>query len=776
MSDYYNKIIGYIIERLKDRSFQFDPLKEFLVEEYIEGDNPNPTQLQIIIEFRSPDYDVIELNYQENAIKYQEKEVVTEKLMDHVKAAIENKYTNLRRTISKSLMYKFKVKMVREESGTNTTKNDYQIDVIDIIFETKRMTIRDVISFVNLFQFEEMGFCEAITVIIKKREDASFEFEELAVIPLKKIHLKEAFEYLSMEDKEHLHELYCLPHYQKIWFQYLIPEGFDTNAEVTLDVFQEGAPPQKRRSVQLGSGGNRNFHEAIRPALPEKKFQEIIRSNDISGVYMSTRSTRNDVLYVLVDIDMSDILRKTFSEQMIWDLTLEITEGIIRTAKSLGLGNPSIMYSGSRGDHIIYRVEKDALDDIEGEINLPIFHYYNLPGQSSLKKKRGSCYHDKFKFFKNLMQAICLHTIYLGDIDISYKVRRKLKISHPRQLFKLSVFSATQIGILLDTSSSNKGVVRIFSAHPSTKRISIPLIDPETLKIYDKYRDFEIVKEESKISSVLEKIKDNHIEDFLYLPAKITKIQLTRLFRPDCLVGTFFVLLRFGPRYVLNRSKMSFCFWHNYFTKKAFYEYSYHMIHLHDSRISSDTLGLRDQLNSLSTKLEIKNKNRFMTIIKDHLIYGKTSLPVLRERLDSLYHIEFYFSLKNPSFLKQNVEDLSLLFSDKFGFQNFLSQAVQILSPLLETLLALILNKNRDKLGKRQLAVLMDFSKKFDNVIELVKYYRDNPNAKVIDLANRSHRKEVKFLKLIHSICLFYFEVVDFLTKFFKLDDKGEGN
>ena len=773
MSDHYLKIIGYTIEKLKNKSFQFDPIKEFFVEHYIEGDNLLPPQLHITFEFRSPDYDVIELNYQENVIKSHEKEVVTQKLMDHVKNAIENKYTNLQRTISKSLMYKFKVQMNRRENIQVQTNLEYRIDTIDIIFDTKRISARDVISFIMLFQFEEMGFCDRVSVHIKEGNKESREIRELTSLSLVKTQLEEVFDHLSMEDKEQLHELYCHPLYQKIWFQYLLPEGFEAAAEVTFDMFQEGAPPQKRRTVQLGSGGQRKFHEAIRSGLSEKKFQEIITLNDIAGLYVSTRSTKGDVLYAIVDIDLSDIVRKTFPLQAIWDITVSITEGIIKTASQLGLDKPTVNFSGSRGTHIVYRVEKDALDDIEGEIDLPIFHYYQLPGLSTLKKNSKSCYHDKFKFFKTLMQSLCLHTIYFGDVDISYKVRRKLRISHLRDLFKLSVFSPSQIGILLDTSSTNKGVFRIFSAHPSSKLISIPLINPDTLKIYDKYRDFEAVREQSKIETVLERVIEGDIEDFLLLPTKITRLQLTRILRPDRLLGTFFVLLRFGPRFVLNRSPMSFTFWHNYFTTKAFYEYAYHMIFLHDCRISEDTVGLKELLHTLSKKIGIKNQNRFMSIIKEHLFHKKTSLPVLEERLQSLYQIEFYFSLKSPVFLKQNVEDLSLLFSDKFGFQNFLNQTVQILSPLLESLLALMLNKNRQNLSQRQITILMDFSDKFDSIIELVKYYRDHPNAKIIDLTDRNHKKEMKSLKLIHSICIFYYEIVNFLNKFYKLNERA---
>ncbi len=145
-------------------------------------------------------------------------------------------------------------------------------------------------------------------------------------------------------------------------------------------------------------------------------------------------------------------------------------------------------------------------------------------GSSTLKKDDKSTLRDKFKFSKSLLQSLLLYTIYKGKIEIPLSIKKKLRIYHPYQLFKISVFDERNLmSILLDTSSMGRGVFRIFSPHPSTKRVSIPIYDMEAKKFPDPYLDYETVVEESKMENVIDKFNNHDTKLFLQKPNSITR-------------------------------------------------------------------------------------------------------------------------------------------------------------------------------------------------------------------------------------------------------------
>jgi hypothetical protein len=180
----------------------------------------------------------------------------------------------------------------------------------------------------------------------------------------------------------------------------MFPDNFLGNAEITLDVAKPDKAPQKRRTVTVRDT-KMKFHQIISKDTPYESYKEVIQENDIIGIYCSVRSTNNDLLYLLIDIDISTLLSNMFSPQIIWELTLNIAKEINTVAQNLGLPPFKMIYSGSRGIHLLYAMDYDAISDIENHVNLPeLSDNTLLPGLTSLKKEAISSLKDKFKFGK----------------------------------------------------------------------------------------------------------------------------------------------------------------------------------------------------------------------------------------------------------------------------------------------------------------------------------------------------------------------------------------
>ena len=768
MSDFFSKKILYILEDLHIKSFniyeKIDELKELLSDNnFVLWNAIN--RIGVSMKIISPDFDMIQDFVDLGKIKRHEYLAVYKQVSEIFKNAITTLTNNLEFTKNYYSTFKDTILVKRtEEFIPHKNRTFKRKDNLILEFKAQFLALNDVISIVRLLGFNPLCYAAEVELKVNIRYKTTNTYITILDEKIDKIPIKEFRSFLSLDDKETVLELLGHPSYFEVIKMYMFPNSSVSKAEATLDLLQESQPCKKRRKVSV-NGSRLNFHEILTERTPHQKFEEIIAVNDIGGIYCSVKSVNDDILYWLIDIDVSPMIYNLFPAQIVWDLTINIAKAIIKTANKFNLPPFKISYSGSKGLHLVYSVCSEAMDDSENLVNIPELAYQQLPGYSTMKKDDKSTLRDKFKFSKSLLQGLLLYTIYRGKIEIPLSIKKKLRIYHPYQLFKISVFDERNLmSILLDTSSMGRGVFRIFSPHPSTKRVSIPIYDMETKQFHDPYLEYDTLIEESKMENVIKKFDNHDTKLFLQKPNGITREHIRSLLLPHTLFPTFATLLRFGNVESIQRSPQSFEFWHRFFELRSFYDYIKHLAFTYEKN-NTQISGFLDYIGHLATRLDIYNKDRILTLLRLYFVSKKITFPLLKEKLETLYSIEFFFRLKSNVFIQTNVNDLILLFQNETEFGYFLNQAKNLFSIVLDTVLHQIFEKKSVKnLSKEQVDLFEKLSKNISNLTELTRHHLRELNSKP-----KSIQKEERLIKTIHFVSKLYFTSITFLRDFFPL-------
>ena len=768
MSDFFSKKILYILEDLQVKSFnvyeKIDELKSILQDNNFSLWNAI-NRIAISMKIISPDFDIIQDFVDLGKIKSHEYLAVYKQISEIFKNAITTLTNNLEFTKNYYSSFKDTILVKRtEEFIPHKNRTFKRKDNLILEFKAQFLALNDVISIVRLLGFNPLCYAAEVELKVNIRYKTTNTYITILDEKIDKIPIKEFRSFLSLDDKETVLELLGHPSYFEVIKMYMFPNSSVSKAEATLDLLQESQPCKKRRKVSV-NGSRLNFHEILTERTPHQKFEEIIAVNDIGGIYCSVKSVNDDILYWLIDIDVSPTIHNLFPAQIVWDLTINIAKAIIKTANKFNLPPFKISYSGSKGLHLVYSVSFEAMDDSENLVNIPELAYQQLPGYSTMKKDDKSTLRDKFKFSKSLLQGLLLYTIYRGKIEIPLIINKKLRIYHPYQLFKISVFDERNLmSILLDTSSMGRGVFRIFSPHPSTKRVSIPIYDMEKKQFSDPYLEYDSLIEESKMENVIEKFDNHDTKLFLQKPNSITREHIRSLLLPHTLFPTFATLLRFGNVESIQRSPQSFEFWHRFFELRSFYTYIKHLAFTYEKN-NTQISGFLDYIGHLATRLDIYNKERILTLLRLYFVRKKITFPLLKEKLETLYSIEFFFRLKSNVFIQTNVNDLILLFKDETEFGYFLNQAKNLFSIVLDTILHQIFEKKAlKKLSKKQVELFEKLSRNISNLTELTRHH-----LRELNLKSKSVQKEERLIKTIHFVSKLYFTSITFLRDFFPL-------
>lgn len=215
-------------------------------------------------------------------------------------------------------------------------------------------------------------------------------------------------------------------------------------------------------------------------------------------------------------------------------------------------------------------------------------------------------------------------------------------------LFKISPFSDHVIGILLDTSTLNGSVHRVFSFHFASRRICIPITNPKTKDIYTKYENYETVLEETKSSFVLENLRKGNKEQYFQKPTIISMAQIRRILSPDAgLLPVIAMIVRFSERFVTERSFLSYKFWIEFFALTTCYDYISNKL-LRINIQECDTAETFGEISKIVDNCSIELKLLVKEAIKNFL-QGKVSYLVLKTKLDALKDFEFFFRLKSDA-------------------------------------------------------------------------------------------------------------------------------
>ena len=757
MSLYYTSKIEYLLEDIADSTFDFkegiDRFQQIVGKELY----TRIQKIKVQLEIKSPDFDRIHTLYEEGVIKSHETEATIDKIKDMIKHAVSNLMYKLHFTIDKYLAFRDTVKIQRLEY---LVKNSYahdsnRMDVVSMEFNLRVLEVKDIIAFIKLWALTEFTFAQQITFRVFTQHKGTEDYEELLDYELMRKPYEDLSDFLYIEDKEYLKH----PQYFEILKTYMFPSQFRGNAEITLDVAKPEKAPAKRRTVAL-EDTKMKFHQLLSENTPHDKYKAIIEENDIAGMYLSVRSTNNELLYLLVDIDIPSLLSSMFSRQMIWEFTVHIAEEINRIVKQLGLPSFKLIFSGSRGIHLVWAMDYDTITDIEHHVNLPeLADTTLLPGITTLKKEKISSLNDKFKFAKSLVQALLLYTVYKGTIKIPPEIRRKLKVIRPHQLFRLAVDTKDLGAVLLDTSSVSKGVFRLFSPHPVSRLVSIPLSEGEENTLCETYRIYKNVVNDAKIEKVLDRFDAKETQLFLQTPHIITRNHIQSLLRPDKLYPCFATLLRFGTTYCMRRTPHSFLFWHRFYELRSVYNYINSKV-LNNTVLDNNDLFI--ELSTLVKELQVQNQDHIRDLLRLHLLQNTISFPVFSNSLSMLYYDEFFFNMKSPVFIQENEQQLIELFKNKWEFSNFLNQTEHMYSIAVHIIIDSISKQNtRDALSSSQKHSLQMLEAETSTLLDITRHSMGELRWDIDTM-----EREEKLIHAIYFVSAMYFTVVRFLKEF----------
>ncbi|TKJ20556.1 MAG: hypothetical protein CEE43_12060 [Promethearchaeota archaeon Loki_b32] len=767
MSSYFPNKLRYIIGAMQLENFDFasvlNEIKALFQDKKSSFYWGKLGKLKVRFEIVTPDFDIIHHFYEKNEIKSHELVAIVEKLQDSVKNAITIMVNTLNYTTNQYIPFKYTVSTTRTEAFEKRRGiNSRRIDTIELIFDTSRLTMKEVFAFVRWVSLDEYSFSKEITIEVSCKHKRNSRYITIININLEKKVISQLGPLLSTDDLEAVSKLLCHKYYFKLLKNHMFPDGFESQAEITLDIAKEEVFPQKRRTVSI-DGSKMKFHQLLTESTPIETYQKIINENKIAGLYCSVKSANDNLLYLLIDIDVPLILYYMFPAQKVWELTLNLIKAISKIASAFGLPSFKISFSGAKGVHLLIGLENpEVITDIEKYVNIPeIQNISPLPGISTLKKEKISTLNDKFKFAKSLLQSLLLYTVYKGDIEIPSEIRYVLKISHPYQLFRLSPDSKNRLAILLDCSSMSRGVFRLCSPHPISKLVSIPISNMTTGEICEKYLEFEKVKKDADIECVIERFENDDMKLFLQKPHTITRKHIQNLLTPDKLLPAFATLLRFGTIYSIMRTPQSFSFWYRFYEQKFFYRYVESLVEHYEN---SDFTNLKSYITDMAIRLDIDNKDRIINLIELYLFKKKISFPLFKYRLSILYYIEFFFSLKSEIFFIDNEENLIELFKDEMTFNNFLSQTQEIFNIATDTLFRHIILDHKTHLSKSQIDYINNFYRRAESLLDLARFYLND-----LQVDTDSSCREEQLIKTIYFVSRLYVISIEFIREFYML-------
>ena len=637
--NFYDDNLQYLMNDLLVYAYDFAVIKES-IKKITENRTSVAYELVLVLIATPPTVEsaLIQRFSEEGKIKSFQKKELCAKIRDVIKGSL-NSY------LESSLNRFSKVKncsAVKIKSDANEFRITIRVQNIP------KIPPKLIYAVINHYNIDVLGYCDQVKVILSVAQTKGSHLEIVLNKKLPKAPISELSKIVTLDDKEKVLDFFRCPEVKNILFTHFFPQGIENDrvrTEITYDTLRENTVAQKRRKVLLPSGEYENLHDAITPYTTHTEFLQIVEINDILGFYPSVRTTKNhNLVTAMIDIDVSSFLRNAFPPSVVWDLVITLTEEIVENlTEFLHLPKPLVAFSGSRGVHITYKIAPDC---VKSDLNYVDFsELYLLPAQKSLVKNNKSLLHSKFTFIRSLMQAVLLYTAQNIALETIPKIIRDgLGLVRIMDLFTLSVFSRNKIGVLLDTSSNNSSVYRVFSIHPGTGLVSIPILDPKTKNVRDDLKTFSNLKSECKPETIVANLKAGKKNLYRQFPPEITRRHIKYMLQPNKLLPYLSVIVRFSDRYATERSPWSMKFWLEMYQLNNFYGYIV-AIMLSIER-SDKKIGISYQkIIGLVENSEIATKHLVREVLDDYF-FRNLSFKALKSRLDAFHDLNFYASFK----------------------------------------------------------------------------------------------------------------------------------
>jgi len=341
------------------------------------------------------------------------------------------------------------------------------------------------------------------------------------------------------------------------------------------------------------------------------------------------------------------------------------------------------------------------------------------------------------------MQAILLHTATtLSREIIPVEIREALGIVNIMDFFTLSVFSRNKIGVLLDTSSNNSSVHRVFSIHPTTGLVSIPIQDPKTKKINPELKNFSKLKEAAKPETIIKNLRAGKKDLYYQFPPEINRKHIKYQLRPDTLLPYLSVIVRFSDRWATERSPWSMKFWLEMYQLNNFYDYL--MAKMISIERKDKTIGTSYQeIAELIDNSQVKTKKYVKEVIDDYF-FRNIGFKTLKARLDAFHDLDFHASFKFTEITTLSPERINQLYSNIRERNNFFRRFISFFN------ITIVLLSHQAK-GKSKIEPKVKESLEF----LFMRAQALNQEVKLMKLAKKNDKKLIVKRDFVQIACLF---------------------
>jgi hypothetical protein len=275
---------------------------------------------------------------------------------------------------------------------------------------------------------------------------------------------------------------------------------------------------------------------------------KLVEEQGFYAFYSSCETVDNEVGKVCIDLDSRWLLQSLLGPEVTWSLQCALVDAILQLGAQLQWPSPSIKFSGSRGIHVYWLVERGAAGTEWIEIE-PYRETAFKVDKYIAKKKTTESFLRPFSGLKTLAQAMVLRAkqmhIDWSNVPLTDQVLQALGIETPEQLITVGPLEdkfITKLGV--DVISHPKGVFRTtLSPHFKTGLVSRSIRN-QFGQIGSEYRIWRYMRKLAEQQQVREDLLQDH-KTMKPNPGILTKHHIETLAKH--VVGDVSLLLKFSP-------------------------------------------------------------------------------------------------------------------------------------------------------------------------------------------------------------------------------------
>jgi hypothetical protein len=214
-------------------------------------------------------------------------------------------------------------------------------------------------------------------------------------------------------------------------------------------------------------------------------------------------------------------------------------------------------------------------------------------------------------------------------------------------------------------------------------------------------------------------------------------------------------VLRFTRRFAIERKVGSFYYWYNYYTLKFAFEYIKNIVLKTSERSQDDIVHKVEEIAHGCRLATEKYIRRYLT----SFFAGEISYPIFKDRINGLYHFEFYYRIAPSPLPFEDKDTIKELLKDKTERKYFLQRYEHVLNVVIGILSA---HKDElDTLTERQRSAMIRYYKRSDIFEQYRAQIRESIKTESLGLAQRA------FYELMFVITN-YNLLVNFMKEFFR--------